>query len=297
MFKPLTHIALMLLAASVLTNPLHLEKTEQNKWLCSGGKDPMSLSPKQYLLEFSKTKCTGLLIVPCMVSTRLTLDMDCKLAEANYPKLFKDCAFAKYCTGKTSIQIYPPGADVLKAVWWQPAFIEKCVKALFSPQMEIVDGKVFYYRKEGVSARPQYEGGTSWVDGKRAVREKCGFRALNNIVNGPGLTSGFPYLEAWEKDLKFLGYRQGLSMGLIPYDWRLDPDYIVKHYKFREMVEALYEISGKKMVVLTHSYGLNVGFQGVLQFDRAERDKYFESFISVGGPWLGAADPLSYLVG
>ena len=143
MSKPLHYLSILLLALSILTSPLHLSKTQQNKWLCSGGKDPTSLSPKAYLLAFAKTKCTGLMIVPCMVSTRLTIDMDCKLAELNYPKLFADCSFKSNCKGKRKIQIYPPGADVLKAVFWHPTFIRTCVKVLFSPQMEIIDGKVF----------------------------------------------------------------------------------------------------------------------------------------------------------
>lgn len=232
-----------------------------------------------------------------MVSTRLTIEMDCELAKKNYPKVIAACHFENSCKGKKVIQIYPPGKDIAKEFYMTPWYIQDCVKNLFTPQMEIIDGKVFYYKKEGMSARPQYEGESGFFTGARDSKEKCGFRSLNNIVNGPGFMSGFPYLKEWQIDLEYLGYRQGLSMALIPYDWRLDPAYIVKHYKFRAMAESLYEISGKKMAVLTHSYGLNVGYQGVLEFKREERNKYFTSFISVGGPWLGAGDPLTYLTG
>ena len=86
-------------------------------------------------------------------------------------------------------------------------------------------------------------------------------------------------------------------MQLIPYDWRLDPKFIVEHYKFKEAILHFYALTGKKIVVQTHSYGINAGYEGMLLFSKEEREKYFERFISIGGPWLGAGKPVEFLVG
>jgi len=145
--------------------------------------------------------------------------------------------------------------------------------------------------------RPQYEGATNFYTSRRDSQDKCGWRALNNILNGPGLSNGFPYLVHWQKDLEYLGYRNNLSMQLIPYDWRLDPKYIVKNFEFKAAVEHLYAMSGKKILISTHSYGINVGYQGMLLFTEEERQKYFKGFVAIGGSWLGAGEPLEQLIG
>ena len=269
---------------------------DSDKWMCSGGKDPRSMKQKEYLEEFSKSTCSPIFIIPCMVSTRLVIMMDLDKAKTNYPHVVKACGWDTFLSnGKREIQIYPPDWTFMAKFAATPHLIKGCISTLLTPQMEIIDGKSFYYKKEGMEMRPQYEGRTS--EFYRDDRKKCGWRSINNIVNGPGLTNGFPYLVHWQEDLEKLGYRTNLSMQIFPYDWRLDPKYIVEHYKFKEAAENLYALTGKKMLVSTHSYGINAGYEGMLLFSKTEREKYFSGFVSIGGPWLGAGDPLSYLLG
>lgn len=63
------------------------------------------------------------------------------------------------------------------------------------------------------------------------------------------------------------------------------------------MARLLHKLTNKKVSVLTHSYGINVGYQGILEFSPKERGEIFESFVSVLGPWLGSYMPFDYLSG
>ena len=223
--------------------------------------------------------------------------MDLDKAKKTYPDYVKACGY-EFSGGKRSIQIWPPTnvAWIASFTGKNPYVLKACIEKLLTPQMEMVDGEAIYYKNDGLKARPQYEGAKSIFTGN-IKGQQCGWKAANNIVSGPGNVNGIQYLVHWEGDLEHLGYRTNLSMQVMPYDWRLDPKYIVKTFKFKAAIEHLFALTGKKIMVATHSYGINTGYEGMLQFNAQERQKYFSGFVSIGGPWLGAGDPLSYLAG
>jgi len=172
-----------------------------------------------------------------------------------------------------------------------------CATTLLGPEISF-DGDVpHYYAKKGMSVRPQWEGAYNFGHVER--KESCGYRASNKILNGPFGIEKFQdsYLAEYWDEFKYLGYRANLSTFAFAYDWRRDPQTNVTEMKFKEMAELLFNLTGKKVTVVTHSYGVNTGYQGLLQFDKKRRSEVFGDFISVMGPWLGTYMPFDYLIG
>jgi len=97
------------------------------------------------------------------------------------------------------------------------------------------------------------------------------------------------YFKSYWDDLQFLGYKSDLTAFNYAYDWRLDADTVAKEYRFNDMVKFLYTFTGKKIVVAGHSYGVNVGYQGLYLMKSEDRIKMIDSFVNDGltGRFLG----------
>ena len=58
------------------------------------------------------------------------------------------------------------------------------------------------------------------------------------------------------KNLTSMGYKEGFSLGSIPYDFRrfvATNEFVTKDFRFQ--IENLYNITGKKEIIVTHSFG------------------------------------------
>lgn len=260
------------------------------------------MDAKTYLREFAKGPCNPVLNVPAMLSGRITMDMVCSQAKVNYAKTWKACGWYIPCNKKT-VQIFPPSASFAASFFLSDPFnakdnLMKCFIELFSLDVSFdKTGNPVYYQKQGITPRPQWEGAYNLGSVER--KESCGFRANNKIVNGPSLIGQLQieYLATWWDEYKHLGYRSNLTIFNYAYDWRFDAKTAAEKWGFKEMAEQLYTYTNKKIVVAGHSYGVNVGYEGLSLFPKERRQKIFKSFIAAGGPWLGSYIPLDYQMG
>lgn len=127
-------------------------------------------------------------------------------------------------------------------------------------------------------------------DGDEAFN--CGFNAVNNFHNAKGIidlvsleaTKGF---QGIFKKLKEMGYREGFSMAAIPYEFKeafCQNDYFKDTLK--QVVNYLFKLTGKKVIVIAHSYGnLNSHYQ--LTSDPGFYKDRIAHFISLAAPFSG----------
>ena len=58
------------------------------------------------------------------------------------------------------------------------------------------------------------------------------------------------------KNLTSMGYKEGFSLSSIPYDFRRfisTNEFATKVFRFQ--IENLYNITGKKVIIIAHSFG------------------------------------------
>ena len=100
--------------------------------------------------------------------------------------------------------------------------------------------------------------------------------------------------------LKNVGYKEGIDLDAVPYDWRLPPSELERRdqYFTRTMrrIEEMYEKNGGMPVVLVcHSLGTKTGHY-LLDFahlkDKEWCNKYVHTYMPVGAPHLGAPKAL-----
>jgi len=100
------------------------------------------------------------------------------------------------------------------------------------------------------------------------------------------------------------GYEEGVDLDAAPYDWRIPPQELEArdHYftNALSIIERMFHINGKKVVLLCHSLGCKVGHY-LLKFAKHHRgqewiDTFVETLFLAGNPTLGASVSLPRLV-
>lgn len=91
-----------------------------------------------------------------------------------------------------------------------------------------------------------------------ADKGECGERACNEIF--PDQLQPIIKLEYWKEFLNPMrnkGYKRGLTYQFIPYDFRHSMENNELNKLFAENLERIYELTGKKIYVVSLSYGVN----------------------------------------
>jgi hypothetical protein len=92
-----------------------------------------------------------------------------------------------------------------------------------------------------------------------------------------------------------MGYKSGLTLQSVPYDFRLHSGYDSFSKNFGPLVKKMKEINNKKVVVLTHSMGSTKALYGLWNMNQADKDANVALFMPIAPPFIGALKPLDYL--
>jgi hypothetical protein len=88
--------------------------------------------------------------------------------------------------------------------------------------------------------------------------------------------------------LKFAGYKRGLTYQSMPYDFRKSYRSNRLNRIFKKNLKRMKNISGKKVVVLSHSLGgVNVQHQ-LSHLSQSEKDEFISFWIPMVPPFLGS---------
>ena len=60
---------------------------------CINGKDTKTLNDKEYLKEFSKGPCNPTMVLPGLLSTKLSVKIDCEILKNDDPRIFEKCGW------------------------------------------------------------------------------------------------------------------------------------------------------------------------------------------------------------
>ena len=86
-----------------------------------------------------------------------------------------------------------------------------------------------------------------------------------------------------------MGYKEGFSLGLIPYNFRrfvVTNEFITKVFRFQ--IENLYNITGKKVIIIAHSFGTLITLNNLIYKENKDLNPKIKKFIAIGPPFAGA---------
>ena len=257
---------------------------------CTNGKDPVTLTNKEYLKEFSKGKCSPFVIVPAMTAAKLKLLINCEVLKKENPEIFNSCGW-----NSCKKQIYEFWKFVPKKVytiwnapllgpltWFSPfKHSGECFSNFFKLYIDfkkplkdsILKTKGFQIRMFGQTNKNDKEG-------------KCGY----NVVSGFSVVPTSPEEPLWGTFMdkaESMGYKIGLTYQPLPYDWRLSFKYNRLDEIFEKNLERIYKLTRKKIVVVSHSHGVRVAYYRLLKIKQEKKDKLIKSFVTLGGNFLG----------
>ena len=134
---------------------------------------------------------------------------------------------------------------------------------------------------------------------------KCGLKAINNVLMfggisnieslddflNKGVTRSYrPLIQYLEK----LGYRAGFSLAGIPSDYRkfINTNVFTTN-TLRYHVQNMYKYTGKKVIIIAHSYGTATMYENFLKKENEDIFPYIKKYIAVGPPFTGCNELIS----
>jgi hypothetical protein len=124
----------------------------------------------------------------------------------------------------------------------------------------------------------------------------CGWDAISELGFG-SKNSEFKGLEGFLDYFENAGYKSGVSIQALPYDWRLDFQKNELKTRFPNIVNELYNNWGKKTVIFAHSFG---NYQTVLNLSRMnqqDKDTKIARYIGLAPPYLGSPQTVRMIFG
>ena len=292
--------AILLLAQHIRT------KSDQTSWQHKGGECTnfkASQSRQEYLQNFRAGPCSPVAVVPGLMGTGLMVTVDCVVLRssqkfnADAQRAMDICPFMcgaqqtsyenmVWVTQKPVLE-YVTSADY-NFVWKN----RECASFLFSvkkkskPVSGTTHPQIEDYEVPGI--RIKIYGDTP----STKQHSRCGRTALTSFTGEePGMYSGFLH------HFDVLGYVNGLTMQVIPYDFRRRASANAFAKKLKIALKILHLLSRKRSVVIGHSYGNNMVMNGLKALSIEDKDSLVREFVAVGAPFMGALEDLYFLFG
>lgn len=107
----------------------------------------------------------------------------------------------------------------------------------------------------------------------------------------PSMVSPSAYFTNIVQNLTAAGYQRGVNIRGAPYDFRKGPSELNDYFgDLQKLIEDSYtENNQHAAVVICHSMGCPLTLILFNRMSQAWKDKYVESYITLGAPWGGAA--------
>lgn len=267
---------------------------------CTNGIDTSKLNSKISLLEFAKGPCSPVILVPGVTASRLTIEIDCEVFRAKENPVFMLCGWTD-CTKRTH-EIWKSVPDTEYLLWvptlMSPmsilSFTEKsnmCFAYLVKPHYDLDKSpENMFEPRQGIKI--QFYGFT----GNTSKDKYCGKSAIKDLLPSSYQTGESEQFNKVIMALERLGYVSGLSFQAIPYNYFLSHRMNEFLLSFRPSVMRLKDLTGKKIVVFSHSMGnLNVLYN-LKFFEETEIQELFKNWVAVAPPFFGSPKSQKSLV-
>lgn len=266
-----------------------------SKWVCTNGKDPKALSNQDYVKEFGAGPCSPSIFIPGIAGSKLIVQIDCKTFRDNNRDAFNSCGWLS-CGA-----LLPPRSEYQI---WIPAIVSpmtlvsglennrNCFSALlgFDTSKVMEGGQLLEKKGLKISILGDSPKTKSKEDGN------CGWDAISELGFGTK-TSEFNGLTGFLEYFENAGYKNGVSLQALPYDWRLDFQKNELKTRFPNIVNELYNNWGKKTTIFAHSFG---NYQAVLNLSRMsqqDKDTKIARYIGLAPPYLGSPQTARMIFG
>jgi hypothetical protein len=128
---------------------------------------------------------------------------------------------------------------------------------------------------------------------------KCGFESISNILPLLDILTPRKYkiFEILRANLEARGYKVGLTLQALPYDWRKTFYNNDITERFERVVTDMYRITGKKVSFAAHSMG-NMNMLNMMKgISQDKKDRMIQRYFALAPPYLGSPTTFSMLIG
>ena len=265
---------------------------EEGTFECTNGKDPSSLTNKEYLIEFSKGKCSPFVLVPPMTGTKLRLFINCEVLKRENLEIFKSCGWNSCKKNRFEFWKSVPkneypiwNAPILGPLTWFSPFKNsgECFSNFFKLYVDFKKPL-----KDSILKTKGYQIRVLGQKNKNDTEGKCGNEAISNLQVIPILKKD-PLFLTFIKKAEKMGYKRGLTYQSLPYDWRRSFKHNRLEEIFEKNLERIFRLTKKKIVIVSHSHGVRVTYYRLLKMKQEKKDLLIKSFVSAGGNFLGCS--------
>ena len=269
-------------------------------YFCTQGINPATVSLKNALKLFSKGPCVPVILVPGVMATKLTIEIDCKVFSQKETKIFQRCGWNAcqknhfqfwLSVPKKEYQLWIPellsDISILSLFEKSNICFASLIKPHFNPEKPI---EQMTSQLDGIKVRVY-----GFSDGTK-IYGKCGNEALQNILPLPIQVSASEGFSELNKALIQAGYLPGLTMQSIPYNFY----YSYRHNEFSMSFEynlvrlGLY--TGKKVTIIAHSMGNLNTLYNLSKMKAAEKHRLIHNWVSIGAPLMGSVKAQKLLI-
>lgn len=267
-----------------------------NQWtnICTGGRDPTLMSVKNYFAAFNAGPCSPLVALPGLMASALRVEIfDCNAFRQFDPQTFQSCGW-NACDGsanapKPEYQIWVPYPESPMSILTSKEENKKCFAGLIEALIDNSTTPATVNQKPGIKVT--VKGFTP----ETIKNSECGTASTEDVIPdipNPEETANFKLLIS---RLKAMGYRSGLTLQAMPYDFRLATGQDTSSRGLPTVLRNMKTLTNKKIVILAHSFGNLKTAYGMWNMSQADKDEIVHVFLSLAPPYLGAAKPVSYL--
>jgi len=272
-------------------NKAHFQEIIGNKKnICTGEK--AYTDKKEYLEAFAKGPCAPTAFIPGIGGSKFRVIINCMQMKLYNQDLFKSCGWSSCGQGLF-------GAPLTEYVLWIPSpitpmsFIQptpgkrECFVGLMSVAFEIKGKKITINENPGVKVvtigeSPEtigYEGGHCGFD---SIRYLIDFRIVKKIQE---MSYFGDLMDAFEN----AGYISGLTMQALPYNWRIGYAENRLDYKFERTLKMLNAITGKKVLIASHSMGNLNTLHNIWKLTDEQKENLIARYIAMAPPFIGSS--------
>mmetsp|Transcript_19609 Transcript_19609/g.22527 ORF Transcript_19609/g.22527 Transcript_19609/m.22527 type:complete len:699 (+) Transcript_19609:34-2130(+) len=256
------------------------------------------MSSKEQLESFVEGNCAPIIMVPGITGTKLMVEIDCEVLQEKRPDIMEACGWDT-CSSWVIFGNKPNTEYLL----WVPRLLSPM--SIVSIQDHECFGKMmgFDYNKTGSETHLKYGGieglEVTWYGNTPETYFDAdgGFNAVQDMLPFPIQTQGTKEFRGLADNFVKMGYQKGLSLFAIPYDFRLTHMANSVRYTLERTIRYAYELTGKKVVIVSHSLG-NINTLPVLnKMSQEDKDKMIAAYVAVTPPFGGASAPVRTFVG
>ncbi len=252
-------------------------------------------------IKFILGTCNPVLFIPGIYATKLTLTIDCKnFKTENRDRYMEMRVFCgnSICTSNDIeehplfISLTDPPTAILNTDTNKYSACLGFFMQFYNNKNECPNdnGKSICYYSKYVEIG--YYGSSKNLVSK----SKCGLNAVQNVIQTGSdsldtiVNQGAPKVyKSMINRLKEMGYRDGFSYAGLPYDYRrflYNNKFAINAFRYH--IDRMYKNTGKKVVIVAHSYGTLLTLSNLVGANKDLSNKILK-FIAIGGPFAGSS--------